>query len=98
MYSMDADALLEMSCRRLEVMFPAFRRESVLAHHLWRADYSQHIVVRKYSELIPPCRTPLGGLYLCSMAQIYPEDRGTNYAVRQGRAAARTLMEDLRRR
>ena len=33
--------------------------------------------------------TPVANLLLATMAQIYPEDRGTNYAVRQGRDAAR---------
>jgi hypothetical protein len=27
------------------------------------------------------------------MAQIYPEDRGTNYAIREGRAAAERIVE-----
>jgi hypothetical protein len=29
------------------------------------------------------------------MSQVYPWDRGTNYAVRIGRAAARMLIDDL---
>jgi protoporphyrinogen oxidase len=41
-----------------------------------------------YSRLLPHSVTPLRGLYLASMAQIYPEDRGTNYAVREGRRVA----------
>jgi hypothetical protein len=39
-------------------------------------------------------RTPLPGLYLASMSQVYPWDRGTNYAVEMGRRTARMLMED----
>lgn len=30
------------------------------------------------------------------MAQVYPEDRGTNYAIRDGRKVARTVDEWLR--
>jgi hypothetical protein len=29
------------------------------------------------------------------MAQVYPEDRGTNYAIREGRRAARVIAESL---
>ena len=29
-------------------------------------------------------KTPVENLFLASMAQIYPEDRGQNYAVRLG--------------
>jgi len=31
------------------------------------------------------------------MAQVYPEDRGTNYAIRDGRAAARLVADRLAR-
>ncbi|GAF70622.1 unnamed protein product, partial [marine sediment metagenome] len=29
--------------------------------------------------------TPLNGFYIATMSQIYPQDRGTNYAIREGR-------------
>ena len=29
------------------------------------------------------------------MAQVYPEDRGTNYAIREGRAAGRLMATAL---
>jgi hypothetical protein len=31
------------------------------------------------------------------MAQIYPEDRGTNYAIREGANAAKTILQKLGR-
>jgi hypothetical protein len=31
------------------------------------------------------------------MAQVYPEDRGTNYAIREGRAAGRRITDSLMR-
>mgnify|MGYP000423389273 CR=1 FL=1 len=31
------------------------------------------------------------------MAQIYPEDRGTNYSVRLGKTISRMVDEDLKR-
>jgi hypothetical protein len=34
-------------------------------------------------------------VHICTMAQIYPEDRGTNYAIRQGRAAGRHVAENV---
>jgi hypothetical protein len=46
-----------------------------------------------YAERIPPLRTPVPGLVLANTTQIYPEDRGTNYAVRLGDDAARTVLE-----
>jgi protoporphyrinogen oxidase len=79
----------------LQRMFPALRPEWVRAAHVWRARYAQPIVVRHYGDLIPAMKTPLPGLFLSSMAQVYPEDRGTNYAIREGRRAARVIAESL---
>ena len=44
-----------------------------------------------YRERIPPLVTGAAGLLLANTTQIYPEDRGTNYAVRDGERAAAQL-------
>ncbi len=91
-----ADAeVVRFSLEHLKRMFPRFSSDWLLAAHVWRARYAQPIVVRGYSALIPPRQTSLPGLYLSSMAQVYPEDRGTNYAIREGRAAAREMAESI---
>jgi hypothetical protein len=43
---------------------------------------------------MPTHRTPVKGVYLANTAQVYPEDRGTNYSVRMGTMIAKTLMKD----
>ena len=48
-----------------------------------------------YGDAIPPLRASTAGLYLCTMAQIYPEDRGQNYAVVYGERVAKALLDDL---
>jgi protoporphyrinogen oxidase len=85
LYSMEADELLDYALPFLRKMFPALQRDWIKAHHLWRARWSQPVVERHYSRAIPPTDGPKAGLHICSMAQIYPEDRGTNYAIREGR-------------
>ncbi len=40
---------------------------------------------------MPPLATGVEGLVLANTTQVYPEDRGTNYAVRLGREAAALL-------
>jgi hypothetical protein len=37
----------------------------------------------------------VGGLWLCSMAQIYPEDRGMNYGVAYGHKVATEMIRDI---
>jgi len=80
--------VLDFTLPYLRRMFPAITREWILAAHVWRARYSQPVVECNYHDLIPASETPMRGLYLASMAQVYPEDRGTNYAVREGRRVA----------
>lgn len=78
----------------IQRIFPEFNRSWVLSHHTWKARYSQPVITKHYSQLIPPFRTPIKGLWLCTMAQVYPEDRGTNYAVRYGRKVAREIISE----
>jgi protoporphyrinogen oxidase len=91
LYSMSADELFEFALPHIQKMFPDFRREWVTARHAWRAPYAQPVVVKRYSDLIPAFESEAPGVYLATMAQVYPEDRGTNYAVREGRLAAHNL-------
>jgi hypothetical protein len=53
------------------------------------------LVETGYHKLIPPHQTPIDGVYLATMAQVYPEDRGTNYAIRDGRKVAVALARWL---
>jgi protoporphyrinogen oxidase len=67
---------------------PHFRPEWVRASWLHREPYAQPVVGLNHSERIPPLETPFPGLYWASMSQVYPWDRGTNFAVELGQRAA----------
>lgn len=96
LYRMVDSELLDFSVGAIQRMFPEFRRESVRAYHVWRADYSQPIIEKNYGSLIPDVRTPIENVFLSTMAQVYPEDRGTNYAVRGGFEVAEVVKSALR--
>jgi hypothetical protein len=38
-------------------------------------------VTREFPSHIPPLKGPLPGLWIGSMFQVYPQDRGQNYSV-----------------
>jgi protoporphyrinogen oxidase len=95
LYGMSTDAVFAYALPHLKKMFPAFDAAWVLKHHVWNARWAQPVVEQHYSRLIPPEQGPRPGFLLCSMAQIYPEDRGTNYAVREGRRLGRQLAVQL---
>lgn len=68
--------------------FPGAADNKVLFSRLVRTRYSQPVIKRRYSEKMPTIKTPVSGLWLAGMAQIYPEDRGMNYAVRLAKEVA----------
>ncbi|HEY9845037.1 MAG TPA: FAD-dependent oxidoreductase, partial [Candidatus Caenarcaniphilales bacterium] len=98
LYQMTDKQVLDYCIPYLQRMFPKFKQSWIQRHHVWRARYSQPVVVRHYSKLIPAMETPLAGLYISTMAQIYPEDRGTNYAIREGRQVGRLLADVLEKK
>ena len=75
---------------------PDFDPSWVKDSWLWRAAYAQPVPPINHSENIPDIRTPVPGLYFASMSQVYPWDRGTNFAVEIGQKAASMVEEDFR--
>ena len=76
----------------LQRINPDFDDSWILARHHFKATYAQPVIPCDYRSVIPPFETPIPGLYHACMAQIYPEDRGQNYAVRSGNRAAERLV------
>lgn len=96
LYAMSPEELYREYLPHLRRLNPAFDESWVQNYHHHKVDAAQPIVTRGYSERIPGHRTPVRGLYLANTTQIYPEDRGTNYSVRMGRAVARMMDGDSR--
>jgi protoporphyrinogen oxidase len=76
-------------------IFPHFDLGRVSEWHVFRFKAAQHIVDTNYEEKIPAHQTPLAGVYLANFSQIFPEDRGTNFAVRAGRQVAALILKHL---
>src|SRR5262249_42300710 len=95
-FTQPEDALVDSWWNYLRRIFPAFESGRVLERHLFRFKHAQHIVDLGYAKRIPTARTPLAGVSLANFAQVFPEDRGTNYAVREGRRIAAHVWEVLR--
>ncbi len=94
-FGLSEAALIERFLPALAKVNPAFKRDWIRKSWVWRAPYAQPVPTLNHSRKIPPLETPLPGLYWASMSQVYPWDRGTNYAVEIGRRAAR-LMQGAR--
>lgn len=91
-FSMSKAELLDLFLPTLTKFNPNFTPDWVRESWLFCAPYAQPVPFINHSQNIPPLETPLPGLYWASMSQVYPWDRGTNYAVEIGREAARQAM------
>jgi protoporphyrinogen oxidase len=94
-YQMTGSEVLSSFLPHIKRMFPHFKDSWIENYYLWKSPYSQPVVGRDYSQIIPSVRTPINGLYLSTTAQIYPEDRGINYAVREGTHLGQLLVKQL---
>jgi protoporphyrinogen oxidase len=92
--SLDTEALLERYTPGLRRANPAWERSWVRGAWRFAEPAAQPIVTIGYRDRIPPLHTGVPGLVLANTTQVYPEDRGTNYAVRLGDAAARAILGD----
>jgi len=95
LFSLTADEYLDYAFPYLKTMFPDMERQWIHGCHMWRSSWSQPIVEKSYSKLLPSEDGPRAGFHICSMAQIYPEDRGTNFAIRAGQKLARRIAETM---
>jgi protoporphyrinogen oxidase len=89
---LDAAALLERYAGGLRAVNPAFDPSWARRAWAFREPAAQPLVTVGYRDRIPPLRTPVPGLVLANTTQVYPEDRGTNYAVRLGTQAAEAVL------
>ncbi len=71
---------------------PEFDPAWVKASWLFQSEYAQPVPLVNHSRNLPAVRTPLRGLYYAGMSQVYPWDRGMNYAVRMARDTAKMMM------
>jgi len=94
-FSLSKEEMQELFTSVFHKFNPDFRPEWVRKSWLFRAPYAQPVPEVNQSQRIPDLRTPVNGLYLASMSQVYPWDRGTNFAVEIGRRAAREMLADM---
>jgi protoporphyrinogen oxidase len=91
-FQLSKEELLERFLPALPRINPRFTPDWVRESWLFRTAYAQPIPEVNHSRNIPAIRTPMPGLYFASMSQVYPWDRGTNFAVEIGRRAANQML------
>jgi len=92
--SMPEKKLLSIFYEGLKKINKDFSEAWVEKAFVVRRKFTQPIITTNYKEKIPEIKSNIEGLYLSNMAQVYPEDRGTNFAVQYGKILAKKIFED----
>jgi protoporphyrinogen oxidase len=94
-FKLTESELLDRFVPALSRFNPKFDRSWIKKTWLFREPYAQPVPPINHSQNIPDIRTPIDRLYFASMSQVYPWDRGTNFAVEIGRRTAKMIVSDL---
>jgi protoporphyrinogen oxidase len=94
-FSLSNEELDDLYLPHLTKFNPRFNRDWVVDRWVFKGPNAQPVIRRHYRNDLPDHRTPVPGLYLANMQQIYPEDRGQNYSIRMGEQVANMAVEDF---
>lgn len=89
-FSFSPEKLLQAYDTFLQKIHPGYEKD-LIGIHKFEAPFAQPIIPPNYSRKVPPMITPLKNVYLANMQQVYPWDRGTNYAVEMGERVAHLI-------
>ena len=89
---MNADELLKIYDPYLRKINSTYK-STVSSYHLSTVPFAQPIIPLNYSKIVPTFETPIKNVYLANIQQVYPWDRGTNYAVELGEKVAKLITK-----
>jgi protoporphyrinogen oxidase len=89
-----AKQLVEEYFPYLKKINPNLRKSSIRKSWVFKTPFAQPIFPINYSKHVPELSTPIEGLYLANMQQIFPWDRGTEFAVELGDKVVNLMLKD----
>ena len=92
-FNMTKQQLLRVYDPYLKKINPNYKK-SLIDFEVYKAPFAQPIIPVNYSKIIPAFDTPLRNVYLANIEQVYPWDRGTNYAVELGEKISKLVLEN----
>lgn len=91
-FSLSKEEMVQRFLPSLKRINPDFEADWLVKSWLFRAPYAQPVPGVNHSSKLPEIQTPIPNLFFASMSQVYPWDRGTNYAVELGHQAANLML------
>lgn len=93
--AMTDDELMAVYEPGMRKVNPDYSPDWIKGRWIFRDPAAQPVVLPNYPERMPPLATGVPGLVLSNTTQVYPDDRGTNYAVGVGEDAVVELLRTL---
>ena len=92
--ALDNNGLAETMLGGLRKVYPDLHDNDIQNIHVFRSNTAAIVCRAGFSQEIPRCRTELDGLYLATMAHVYPDERSTNNSIRVAAEAMKVLGTD----
>lgn len=92
LFSLSHEALIQLATEQLKRIVVDFSPSDIQVARVHRGRGAQPVMPVGYSKALPRIKTPIPGLFIANMSQVYPWDRGTNYAVELGDRAFRAIL------
>lgn len=89
-YNYNDQKLLELACDFLKKLNPEFKKSWIEDFKSFKTPAAQHVVTKDFVP--PPFETGIKNLYFAHYAQIFPHDRGTNFAVEQAQILSKLII------
>ncbi len=92
-FQLSQDELLNIYKPGLKKINPLFNDDWIIGCRKFETKYAQPIPFINQSQAIPDIQTSVPGLYLATMSQVYPWDRGMNFAVELAEKASELIVK-----
>ena len=93
LYNVSEEELLKEYMKYLNQINNDFTIQNVKEYHVYDEKYAQPIIECNYSNYIMNDKLENENIYLCTMPQIYPEDRGMNYAIKLSNKISKEIIK-----
>jgi protoporphyrinogen oxidase len=91
-FTMTKEEMLKKFDLYLRKINPDYSK-NIIDYQLFKSPFAQPIISVNYSKILPPFKTPFKNVFLANIEQVYPWDRGTNYAVELGQKIALEIFK-----
>lgn len=92
-YQLTPEEVLQKYLPYIQKINKDFKKEDILNYKIIDEKYAQPIIEPEYSKMMLDYGFNQKGLYINTLPQIYPEDRGVNYAIRNGYKLANEIIK-----